>query len=431
LGIGGPDVDTNREANPMQASSLTRSLLRRNRSFRLLWTARTVSFIGSGVGGVGIVLHLADTRQAVLAVTLLMLCGDFAPALLSPLTGVLADRVQLRRLMLLCAAGQALVTAAIALWLPPLALLLAFYTARSVLEQVFTPASRTVVPDLVADGDLESANAHMGFGEHGLPVVGPLLAALLLPVIGVRGVILVDAVSYAAMVGLLWGLPAVSAKHLDLAEEGSFLRHAADGLRFLWRSVGVRFVVFSFVAVVAFNAVDDIALVFLAKDVLGSGDTGISLVYAGAAAGLLLGFAVVSRWGSLLAMPALLVIGYAISSMGNFMTGLAWALPAAFALQTIRGLGIAAMDVASATLIQREVSRPMQGRTFANLYGAIGLAAGTSYILGGSLVGFAGPRVAFLVAGGGGLAVAAFTALRFWQRRQPDVVPVAEAGPGL
>ena len=48
-------------------------------------------------------------------------------------------------------------------------------------------------------------------------------------------------------------------------------------------------------------------------------------------------------------------------------------LPAAFALQTIRGLGIAAMDVASATLIQREVSRPMQGRTFANLYGAIGL----------------------------------------------------------
>jgi MFS family permease len=85
----------------------------------------------------------------------------------------------------------------------------------------------------------------------------------------------------------------------------------------------------------------------------------------------------------------------------------------AFVLQAIRGLGIAATDVAAATLIQRSVSREMQGRTFANFYGAIGLAAGVSYLLGGLLVEAAGPRVTFLVAGGGGLAVAAYTALRF------------------
>ena len=338
-----------------------------------------------------------------------MLCGDFAPALLAPLIGVLADRVELKRLMLICEIGQAAATIVIAIWLPALPVFLALFTLRAVLGQIFQPASRTAVPTLVRDAELESANAHLGFGEHGLPVLGPLLAAVLVPFVGVRGLLLFDAETFIVSALLLMGLPAMTAQPLGLEQEGSFLRNAADGLRFLWRNAGTRLVVFSFVVGVAFTGVDDLALVFLARGPLGSGDPGVGLLYAGSAAGLLVGFAVVNRWGTLLSAPSLLVLGYAIGSMGNLLTGLAWAVGVAFVLQTIRGLGIAATDVAAATLIQRGVSREMQGRTFANFYGAIGLAAGVSYIFGGFLVGVAGPRPAFLVAGAGGLAVAAYT----------------------
>src|SRR4029453_8631881 len=47
-----------------------------------------------------------------------------------------------------------------------------------------------------------------------------------------------------------------------------------------------------------------------------------------------------------------LVAGLAVSSAGNLLTGLAWAVAAAFAVQAVRGLGIAAMDVASTNLGQ-------------------------------------------------------------------------------
>ncbi len=161
----------------MRMESSRGSLLRQNRPFRWLWCSRTISFIGGSTGMVGILLHLADTNEAVAAVTLLMLCGDFAPALLAPLIGVLADRVDLKRLMLICEIGQAAATVVIAIWLPSLPLFLALFTLRAVLGQIFQPASRTAVPTLVRDADLESANAHLGFGEHGLPVLGPLLAA--------------------------------------------------------------------------------------------------------------------------------------------------------------------------------------------------------------------------------------------------------------
>lgn len=101
-----------------------------------------------------------------------------------------------------------------------------------------------------------------------------------------------------------------------------------------------------------------------------------------------------------------------MSSLGNLLTGLAWTVPAALVVQAVRGLGLAAQDVAAATLIQRTVPRRLQGRVFGNLYGAIGLAAGLSYVAGAVLILQVGPRLALLVAGGGGLVVAAATATR-------------------
>ncbi len=64
--------------------------------------------------------------------------------------------------------------------------------------------------------------------------------------------------------------------------------------------------------------------------------------------------------------------------MGYLLSGLAWAVAAAITLRAVRGLGLAAMDVASSTLLQRTVPPGMLGRVFGNLYGAIGVAATTS-----------------------------------------------------
>ena len=384
-------------------------LVRSNRPMRLLVISRAVSFVGSSTGLVALLLHLASTTVGVAAVTLLLLCGDMLPALLAPLTGVLADRIELRRLMVICEVGQAVATAVIAIWLPAVAILLALFTIRSVLGQVFQPASRAAVPTLVADELLPAANGALGFGEHGVAVLGPVLAAVLLPLVGIQGLLLIDAGSFLLSATLLIGLPSLPATPLELGEEGSFLRHAGRGLREVWRAVGLRVVIISFAAVVAFNGVDDVALVFLATGPLGGSQSAASLLYAGAALGLIVGYALVSRVSAVWSTAVMLVVGYGVTSLGNLLTGLAGAVVVALALQTIRGLGIAAQDVAATTFIQRGDPRALQGRTFSTFYGAIGLAAGLSYVLGGLLLGATGPRVTFVVAGAGGVLVAVIT----------------------
>ena len=413
------------DGRPAGAGSLR--LLGANRPFRLLWSARAVSFLGDSLALVALMLHVAETTGQALAVAALLLAGDFAPALLGPLTGTVADRLDRRRVMVGCELVQGALVVAIALWLPslPLPLLLVLVGLRAVAGQVFQPASRAAVPSLVGQRDLERANAAVGVATNGGEALGPLVAAVALPVLGVRGVLLVDAASFLVSAALLGLLPALAGP--SRGPGPSFLADAAGGLRYLRGQAVVRAVALGYFAVVACTGIDDVALVFLATATFGAGEAAVGLLLAAAGIGLLAGYALLARAGPGLrgihrgTTPAaaprtppaagLLLAGFAVSSAGNLLTGLAWAVGAAFAVQAVRGLGIAAMDVAATTLVQRTVPPDLQGRVFGSLYGGIGAAAALAYLLGGLLLDRTTARVTFVAAGAAGLLATGATAL--------------------
>ena len=371
-----------------------------------------MSFLGDSLALVALMLHVASTTGQALAVALLLLAGDFAPALLGPLTGTVADRLERRGVMVGCELLQGALVVAVALWLPSLPLLLVLVGLRAVAGQVFQPASRAAVPALVREGDLEPANAAIGVATNGGETLGPLVAALLLPVLQVRGVLLIDAASFLVSALLLGFLPAMAAGGQEAAgPRGSFLADAGTGLRYLRGQATVRAVVLGYFAVVACTGIDDVALVFLATGTFGADATAVGLLLAAVGIGLLAGYALLARTGARVSMPALLLAGFAVSSAGNLLTGLAWAVAAAFAVQAVRGLGIAALDVAATTLVQRTVPARLLGRVFGSLYGGIGVAAALAYLLGGLLLDRTTPRVAFVAAGTAGLLATGITAL--------------------
>jgi MFS family permease len=408
------------------AAPSVRALLRDNSPFRSLWLARLLSFLGDSVGLIALLLYTAGHFGTGLAVALLMIAGDFVPSLLSPVAGAVSDRWDKRAVMVSCELVQGVVIAVIALTLPSLPLLLLLVAVQSCVAAVFQPASRSAVPGLVSDADLERANAAIGFGTNGMDSAGPLAGAALLAWLSVRDLLLIDVATFAISAALLVMLPALTSRPAPgptaaaAAETTSttaapgprqLLAEAIAGLRYLWQDKVLRVITLAFCAVVLFNGVDDVALVFLARHTLHGSNSAASLVYAGAGLGLLIGFVLIARTASVLAMPLLILAGYAISSLGNLLTGLSFAILAALAFQVVRGLGIAAMEVGHNTLIQRLVPADMLGRVFGNVYGAVGAAAGLSYVFGGLLLDATSPRVAFIVAGSGGLAAAGAAAI--------------------
>jgi MFS family permease len=352
-------------------------------------------------------VHVASSTGEATAVSLLLLAGDFVPALLSPLTGTLSDRYDRRRIMIGCEIVQGALVVLIALWLPSVPILLVLVGLRATAGQVFQAASRSMVPALVEDHQLENGNTAIGLGTNGGEALGPLAAWILLSWTNVSTVLLIDAATFMVSALVLFFLPATSPRE-TLKPRESIRADARAGLRAIGSNHLVRAVALGFFVIVAFNGIDDVALVFLAADLGDEAAAGVLL--AGPGIGLLFGYFLLARRIPL-ATSLLLLAGFAISSTGNLLTGFAWAVAAAFIVQTIRGLGLAAMDVASNTLIQRNVPAEFLGRTFAMLYGGIGVAAAISYIGGGLLLEVLSPHMTFILAGTGGLAATVATAL--------------------
>ncbi len=391
------------------------ALLRVNPPFRTLTVARVVSFVGDSLSLVALMLHVAATTGQALAVAALLLVGEVVPALFSPLSGAVGDRFDRRRVMVVCELVQAAVLLALALTLaltlPPLPVLLVLVGVRAVAGQVFAPASRAAVPALVAGRDLETANATVGFGANGAEAVGPLLAAAMLLFLGVPGVLLVDAASFVVSAVLLARLPALPPAADRTGPPASLFGQARAGLGYIASSRPVLIIVAGFCAVVAANGIDDVALLVLATEDLRAGESVVAVLLAGVGIGLLVGYLLLARGARKASMVVLLVAGFAVSSLGNLLTGLAWAVAMAFVLQTVRGLGIAAMDVAHVTMLQRLVPNQMLGRVFGNLYGAIGVAAAVSYLGGGLLLDATGAPTTFVVAGAAGSVATLVVAL--------------------
>jgi MFS family permease len=389
----------------------------------VLWTARAVSVLGDSLGLVALLVYLQAEAGAAIAVALLLLAGDCVPGLFGPVAGLISDRFGLRRVMVACEVVQGLLVLAIAVALPPLPILLLLVAARGIGATTFIAASRSAVPRLVDDDDLEAANSALGVGTYGLEALGPLIAAALFTLSGIRGVLLVDVATFVVSAVLLTRLPGLGRERRSAPANGSppsgWYREMTAGLGHLWSLPTVRAVAAGFVGVVAFSGVDDVALVFLARDELGGSSADAATLYAGVGIGLLLGYLVLGRVGGRWPALGLLVAGFVVSSAGNLVTGLAGSIAAALVLQTLRGAGIAALDVGVNTHLQRIVPPGILGQAFGTLYGAIGLAAGLSYALGGVLLAATDARITFVAAGVGGLvvSVAAAVALRRASRR--------------
>ncbi|MFG1814456.1 MFS transporter [Kribbella sp. NPDC049174] len=126
-----------------------------------------MSFLGDSLGLVALLLYVEESTGAALAVALLLLAGDFTPGLFGAFAGAVGDRFDLRRVMVVCDVLQGGLVLAMAVALPPLPLLLALVAVRSLVAQVFQASSRSAVPALVKDEDLETRTRRSGRGRTG------------------------------------------------------------------------------------------------------------------------------------------------------------------------------------------------------------------------------------------------------------------------
>ena len=211
----------------------------RHRSFALFWGAGATSDIGTWVQLAAIGSLVASTSGSALS-TAMVAAATFAPqGMCSPIGGLLADRYERRRTFLITLGVQTVVTTvmavAIARGLHNAAALSGLVLLQSSAGALGGPSLQAILPELVPRTELTAAVALGVTGWNAGRVLGPLLAALLVP-IGTQWAIGANAVSFA----VLWCAIAMMRRHFLPANRGwtSLRSELAAGARALVRSPG-------------------------------------------------------------------------------------------------------------------------------------------------------------------------------------------------
>lgn len=382
---------------------MDRFLLVRNASFGAFWTARLVSYMGSAITVAALVLYVYEVEGNGVAVGVLLM-AETLPRLLAPFAGTVSDRTDARRLMMACDLGQAVLVGTMALFLPPFPLLVVLVAGASTLSTLFFPAGRSAVPALVSTDDLTPANALLGSAANLSFALGPAAGAFLFAAAGARGALAVDAVTFLVSFTLLILIPALPPTFTEEDRTRSFLRESLDGLVYVARHRVVRAAVLGLFLGVVFLGLDGVALVFLARDALGAGETGYGLLASAHGIGMILAPLALLRQSWRLAPISVILLGLALEGSGTLLTGLSPVLAVAVGFRMLGGAGNGIENVALDTLLQKVVPQPMLGRIFGVVYGGIMLAEGLAYAAGGPLLEATSARTVFVIGGSGTLS---------------------------
>jgi MFS family permease len=185
----------------------------RHRDFALLWSGGGVSAAGDWLLALALPYHVYARTGSTLASAALFMVNMAPGVLFGSVAGVFADRWDRRRTML----AADLVRAAVVLLMLPIAasdawLWLAYplVFAESTTSRFFRPAKGALLPRLVPEDELLSANALDAVGDSVIRLLAPALGGFLLARAGLGPVLLDDAGSYlfsALMVALLRAPP--------------------------------------------------------------------------------------------------------------------------------------------------------------------------------------------------------------------------------
>lgn len=344
------------------------SLLRRNGDFRKLYLASLISLGGDWfllVALFGLALEFTGSAVSVAA---LIVAQEIPFGVASLIGGVLADRFDRRRLMVVCDVARTVLCLGFLLVNDPSMMWLAYLLLAviSSFSAVFDPASSAALPNLVEPRELGPANALSGSLWGTMLAVGAALGGIVAAALGRDAAFLIDASSFAVSGLLIARIRRRFSAERTEEPEANVIRATVETVRYARRDHRV-------LALVTVKAGFGIAagvialIAVFAHEEFGAGDAGIGALMAGRGVGALIG-PFLGRW---LAGPqdrrlfGAIGVALAVFGLGYATLGVMPSLFAAAVAVGIAHLGGGAQWTLSSYGLQRLVPDRIRGRIFA------------------------------------------------------------------
>ena len=363
----------------------------RHRAFRLYFVGQLISLTGSWMQSTAqqwLVYRLTDSP---LKLGTVMFASTLPVMILSLPAGVLVDRVDKRKFLILLQAAQMLTAATLALLV---------FTHRVRYEHVLglafvfglanafdMPTRQSFTIDMVGRGDLMNAVALNSSVFNGARLAGPAIAGVLISRFGEGPAIAANAVSFLAVIGALMVMaippaaPKPAPKHplVEMREGLAYILRSRDVL-----AIGIMATIssifgFSFTTLVP----------VIARERLGLGADGFGMLVSSLGLGALVGALSLAAMGKAESRRSLLTISRLVFCAGAFLLAASpWVALSIFAMM-LAGWGLITNLALSNTLVQLAVPDALRGRVMAAyVWGVVGSAPLGSLFMGATAEAF-------------------------------------------
>ncbi len=341
------------------------------RAFTIIWVGQVVSLLGSAMTGFALSIWAWTITGEATALALVGFFNFMPIVLFSPIAGALVDRWNRKLVMMISDLAAGLSTVAIFLLFNADQLQMWHLYAAGLFSGMFQafqfPAYSASISLMLPKEQYARASGMLSLAESASGIFAPSLAATLLVLVDIRGVLLFDIVSFIFAVSMLFFVHIPQPKTTEAGKKGrgNLLKESVYGFRYIWARpslLGLQMMFFMA------NLFGTMAMILVTPMILARTDSNeqlLGLVLSAGAAGGVIGALLISIWGGpkqrvlgvLLGMFATSLFGSALMGLGQFI--IIWMIA-----NFCNSFFINILNASNQAIWQAKVAPDIQGRVF-------------------------------------------------------------------
>jgi len=382
---------------------MNRKLLK-NRPYLFLLSAQTVSNLGDWLNLIALSALIGLKWQASpLAISAAFLCLTVPSIVCGTLSGIIADRIDRKTLMILTDLLRAAVVIGVILssHLWEVYLLLGF---KSLFSSLFTPAKEGKLKEIVPDEFMQSAVATSQLVNNSTKIAGPALSGIVVAVLGVHGSFYLESASFLLSAVLIIGVPVTKGNQQRITEKTAFSKQFSEGFDFLSKKRVLYVGLLVFALILLFEQVSDSQFIVLLREVPDHAIHLLGYIMASSGAGMIAASIILNKKEirSYLQALSLSAIGMGIPMglYGLFIHfPVFWVTLLFILLSLIAGFSFGMAFIPFNVMVQRQTPESMTGRVFGTINSVATMAVVVGMIGGGMISQFAGAIRDFIFSG--------------------------------
>lgn len=398
---------------PYRPPAIARALAHRN--YRLFFSGQSVSLIGTWITRTATAWLVYRLTGSALLLGVVGFAGQIPTLVLAPFAGVLVDRWNRHRILVVTqvlSLLQSLALGVLALaGVITVAEVIALQLVQGVINAFDMPARQAFVVKMVDDrNDLSNAIALNSMMVNGSRVIGPSIGGLLIAGFGEGWCFMVDAVSYLAVIVSLMAMridrdaPARLDTHM--------LEELRDGFRYVSRFLPVRTALLLLALVSMMGMPYTVLMPAVAREILYGGPHTYGFLLTATGVGAMVGAFYLASRTTVLGLERAIAAAACTFGAGLIAFALSRAMWFSLLVLPIAGAGMMVTMASTNTFLQTIVEERLRGRVMAFYTMAFLGTAPIGSLLAGMMADRVGVPATILI--GGAVCIAGGAAFALW-----------------